>query len=100
MQENPTQPKGEQLDLDKLNQYLRGKIGRCPLCGAQNSFTALPYIMELRQFFNGDFVVGGPAAIMPVAVLSCANCGNTQLINAIQAKLLTSSGEGKEKGGA
>ena len=64
MPEKPAQPKGEQLDIDKLNRYLQGKIKSCPLCGKQNTFTALPYIMELRQFFNGDFVVGGPAAIV------------------------------------
>lgn len=84
MLENSNSPKGAKLDLDKLNEAMRGKINRCPLCGASNSFTAMPDIMELRQFFHGDTVLGGGSSIVPLVVLTCSECGNTVFINALQ----------------
>lgn len=96
MPEKPNKPIPGKLDIDKLNKYIGKKIIHCPLCEASGSFTALPDIMQLRQFFHGDTVLGGDS-IVPVAVLTCSNCGNTVLINAIQAKAIQNWP--KDKGG-
>lgn len=88
MSENSSGPKGAKLDIDKLNEAMRGKISRCPLCGATNSFTALPEIMELRQFYHGKTVLGGEMSIVPLVVLTCSECGNTVFINALQTKTI------------
>lgn len=82
MSENSSKPKAAEVDLDKLNKAINGKIDQCPLCKATNSFTVIPNIMELRQFFHGKAVFGGD--IVPLVVLTCSNCGNTVLLNALQ----------------
>lgn len=44
---------------------------------------------ELREFNNGDLVIGGPNnAITPLVPVTCKNCGNTILINALTTGLL------------
>lgn len=75
-----------QVDTMKLNHALNGKISRCPACGS-SSFTAMPTLMELREFRQGSLVVGG-SPIVPLAVLTCQNCGNTLLINALVTGLM------------
>lgn len=89
--ERVNQPQDIEVDFGKLNAALSGKIRGCPLCGATNSFSAIPKIMELRQYYNGDFVVVGQSSIVPLVVLTCSNCGNTVLINAIASGLLSST---------
>lgn len=42
-------------------------------------------LFELRQFNEGSMVIGGP--LIPVIPISCGNCGNTVMINAIAAGL-------------
>ncbi len=87
MSENSSGPKGAKLDIDKLNEVMSGKISRCPLCGASSSFTAMPDIMELRQFCHGKTIFGG-VSIVPLVVLTCSECGNTVFINALQTKTI------------
>lgn len=75
------------VDLKRLNSALSGKIGPCPLCGKRGTLSAMPTLMELREYHSGDFVVGG-TPIIPLVVLTCSNCGNTVLINALAMKLM------------
>ena len=97
MPEKSNGPTPAKLDLDKLNEAISKKIGQCPLCGVSHSFTAMPEIMELRQFFHGDTVLGGKMVFVPLVVLTCSNCGNTVLINAIQTNAIKK--ESEDKGG-
>ena len=87
MSENSSGPKGAMVDLDKLNQAISAKIRHCPLCGALNSFTVLPEIMEVRQFFHGNIMLGG-TPVVPLVVLTCSECGNTVFINALKTNAI------------
>jgi len=57
----------------------------CCQCGVAN-WQVQDAVFELRQFSEGSLVVGGP--IIPVVPVTCANCGNTLLVNAIRAGII------------
>ena len=53
----------------------------CPMCGS-NSWNVSDKVYELREFHGGTLMLGnGP--IFPVVPVSCNNCGNSVLVNAI-----------------
>jgi hypothetical protein len=76
------------IDPTKMINYLREKwAGRpCPLCAVGN-WTVQTSAFELRQFYEGNMVLGGP--IIPVVPVVCTNCGNTVLVNALIAGVVT-----------
>ncbi len=80
------------VDLGKLNLAISNKIRMCPACQKQGSLSVMPTLMELREFHNGDFVLGG-TPIIPLAVLTCSNCGNTLLINALTTGLISNDSD-------
>ena len=88
-----------QIDVQKLNHALNGKITRCPACNQVGTLSVLPTIMELREYHDGDFVVGS-IPIVPLAVLTCQNCGNSLLINALVAGLINNNTSGDNSNGA
>ena len=64
----------------------------CPLCGEGNwEVQEKPF--ELREFHGGAMVFGG--VIIPVIPITCSNCGNTILVNAIKAGVVERAKEGK-----
>lgn len=65
---------GEKL-LNELMIKWRGKT--CPFCGG--NWVISEKIFELREFQNGDVVLGG--IIQPVVSITCESCGNTVLVN-------------------
>lgn len=83
-----------EVDLDKLNLAISKKILKCPACQMSGTLSVMPTLMELREFHNGDFVIGG-APIVPLAVLTCKNCGNTLLINALTTGLISNESAGE-----
>ena len=85
---NPPIPKKISVDLTKLNNKIRGKARNCPLCRQSNTFSALPHLMELRDFREGGFVLGSDADVLPLVTLICENCGNVVFLSAIQLGLL------------
>ena len=53
----------------------------CPLCGVGN-WNISDSVYELREFHGGSLVLGsGP--IVPVVPVTCSNCGNTIMVNAL-----------------
>ncbi len=76
------------LDVNKVIEHLRVKwSGRaCQMCGVGN-WNVQNSIYQLLQFNQGAMVIGGP--VIPVIPVTCNNCGNTVLVNAITAGLLT-----------
>lgn len=62
--------------LEKINNKWKGK--QCPYCGG--TWLASDKIFELREYNNGDLVIGG-TPIQPVVPITCKDCGNTVLIN-------------------
>lgn len=71
------------FDGQKFLQFLKVKwAGRpCPMCGS-GPWNVQDEAFELRAFQGGNLVLGaGP--LVPVVVVTCQNCGNTMLVNAI-----------------
>jgi predicted nucleic-acid-binding Zn-ribbon protein len=62
--------------------FLREKWGdrSCPMCGA-NAWAVQDKVFQLNEFSSGNLVIGGP--LVPVVPVTCTNCGNTVLVNAI-----------------
>ena len=56
---------------------------KCPMCG-HSGWNLPSEIYEIREFQDGNFVIGG-TPIVPVLPVTCGNCGNTVLVNAIVA---------------
>ena len=59
----------------------------CPIC-KHSQWSVNNIITEMREFHNGDLIVGGDSAIMPFVSISCNNCGHTLFINAIKAGII------------
>jgi len=76
------------FNSDEFIGWLQDKWGdrKCPLCGAQK-WNVSDTVFELREFHQGDIIVGG-APIAPVIPVTCSNCGNTVLVNAILSKAI------------
>jgi predicted nucleic-acid-binding Zn-ribbon protein len=71
------------MNVNKLLKHLNDKWGNiaCPMCGS-SGWNVSDTIYELREFHGGNLVLGnGP--IVPIVPVSCNNCGNTVLVNAL-----------------
>lgn len=91
----------EQQDklIAKLNQVWKNK--NCEVCGQQN-WMIDDTLFELREFHGGRTVLGS-GVIKPLITISCASCGNTKMMNAIQLGLVdpkNPDGTTKEEGGS
>lgn len=78
------------LNGEKLIKFINNKWRNqlCPMCG-QRVWNVSDKIFEIREFNDGNMVIGGPdSSIMPVIPITCNNCGNTILINALVAELV------------
>jgi hypothetical protein len=76
------------LDSEKLLKHLNEKWHgqTCPMCKTGN-WNVSDAIFELREFNEGSLVIGG-GPLIPVVPITCNNCGNTVLVNAIVSKLV------------
>ena len=72
------------IDDKKIIAHLNAKwVGRaCPLCGVAN-WNVQNSTFQLMEFHAGSVVIGGP--VIPVVPVTCTNCGNTVLVNALIA---------------
>lgn len=61
----------------------------CSFCG-NNNWIINDTIWELREFNNGNFVLGGDSFVMPIIAISCSKCGNTHFLNAIKLGVVES----------
>lgn len=71
------------FNSEKFLSHLKEKWGGrpCPLCGIGN-WNVSDSVYELREFHDGNLVLGsGP--IVPVVPVTCSNCGNTIMVNAL-----------------
>jgi hypothetical protein len=84
-----TQP--AKFDANKAIAHLREKWAGnpCPMCRVTN-WSVQDSIYQLPQFNPIGMVVGG--SLIPVIPVICGNCGNTILVNAIQAGVWTNPG--------
>jgi hypothetical protein len=74
----------QQLIVRQLQNVWKGARA-CPAC-AQPTKWEIGGIMELREYHEGNVVLGG--SLTPVVVVVCEKCGGTQLFNAIKLGLV------------
>lgn len=79
----------KKADSNEIINFLNTKWSgvSCPLCGGRE-WSVTDKFFELREFQDGNIIIGGNSAITPVIPVTCKNCGNTVLINAITTGLL------------
>ena len=75
--------------LEKLS-LLKGS--KCPICGA-TVWIINDTIFEMREFQDGNLVIGGGTAILPVIPVTCKKCGHTVFFNALSLGLIQSKNE-------
>jgi len=63
----------------------------CPVC-RQNTWQVAAEVHEIREFSGGNIVLGG-SALVPLVPVTCQNCGNTMLFNALIAGVDLSGGQ-------
>lgn len=67
----------------------------CSVCNA-SSWQVETHSYQLMEYREGQLVVGG--RVIPVIPLTCANCGNTILLNAIMCGAVNAQKEQKDGG--
>ena len=81
----------------KLNSFVQSKWKppyTCSCCGA-NNWNITQEVYQLTTFAGGAMIVGGP--IVPLAPVTCNNCGNTILLNALIAGIVDPQPKKEEK---
>ena len=83
------------IDGNKVVEHLRTRWHGtpCPMCTV-GKWQVQESVYQLSEFKDGALVVGGPG--IPVIPVTCGNCGNTILINAIAAGILKPGGAPNE----
>lgn len=66
----------------------------CPMCN-NRKWSVQNKVFELREFRGGSLVLGG-TPIVPIIPITCENCGNTILINAIKSGIVKPGRERKK----
>jgi len=82
----------------KLLEYLKSKWtpdARCPMCGKDDWGVAEYVFQMLAASLSGGLVLGGP--VMPLVPVTCINCGNTVLVNALSAGIVPETKETEVK---
>ncbi len=76
-------------DRNKFLEFLKEKWqGRpCPMCQVGN-WSVQEKIFELREFHGGGLQLVAGSPILPIIPITCDNCGNTILVNAIVSRVV------------
>lgn len=80
---------------DKVLRAVRQKAKKdlvCVVCGS-TTWGVDERVFEVRAYSGGNLVIGGSGGILPLVAISCTNCGNTHLLNAIALGLMNKKGE-------
>lgn len=81
--------------INHINTHWTNQV--CPMCGGR-AWSVSNKIFELREFNDGNFVLGGPnSSIAPVIPVTCDRCGNTIFINALSTSLIETGNVWKKK---
>lgn len=78
---------------DKFSKYVAEKWKppyQCGCCKA-NNWSISDRVFQLAEFSPSGIVIGGP--VVPLAPVTCNNCGNTILLNAIIAGVVEQNKE-------
>jgi hypothetical protein len=87
-----TDVKSEQI-IKHLTEKWKGRS--CPMCGIGN-WNVQEKVFELREYNGGNMVLGENLPIVPVIPVTCDNCGNSVMVNAIVAGAVPSASQEKK----
>lgn len=74
-----------------LSRKLAGLNSICTFC-KNDGFTVLDRIFEMREFNQGDLIIGGDSStIIPAVILTCDNCGEIRLLSALTLGVIDNS---------
>ncbi|HUU15540.1 MAG TPA: hypothetical protein VMW72_00195 [Sedimentisphaerales bacterium] len=85
------------FDPKKVIEHLNKTWGvnrKCPMCESCEWY-ASDKVFELREYHSGTLVLGG-GPIVPIVTVTCRNCGNTVLVNALVAGAIEAPKDEKE----
>jgi hypothetical protein len=71
----------------------------CSICGEARSWVVNDTVFEMREFNDGNLIIGGQTKVMPVISVNCSNCGNLILLSAIKIGVIKIGQDGKLNGG-
>ena len=74
----------------RLQTRLAGLNNSCVICG-HHGFTIADKLFELREFNEGNLVIGGDSAVLPAVILICDRCGAIQMMSALALGVLDNS---------
>jgi hypothetical protein len=86
-----------QDQYDKLTKFVEQKWQKpyqCPYCRS-NNWNITHEVYQLTEFSGGNLVLGGP--VVPLAPVTCNNCGHTVLLNALVAGVVDQKKEEVKK---
>lgn len=67
----------------------------CQLCG-HNKWTISDTVFELREFKWGAIEFGNGSRVLPIVSVTCENCGNIHLFNALSIGVIDYKNEGEQ----
>lgn len=72
---------------EQIRKYVqqKWKLDVCPLCRARETYTIAEQVYQLTEYPEMGLLRG--QVVAPIIPLTCNNCGNTFLINALVAKI-------------
>jgi len=76
-----------QKKLDEIATKYNISLSLCPVCHT-HSLSWNTTIFELREFNQGNLVVGRGNSLIPVVAATCKACGHVVLFNAISLGLI------------
>jgi hypothetical protein len=82
---------------EKLTKFVGAKWRppfTCPYCQT-NNWNITHEVFQLTEFSTGGLVIGGP--VVPLAPVTCNNCGHTVLLNALIAGVVEPAREEAKK---
>lgn len=65
-----------------ITEKFKSLNAHCAFCG-QTNFTVVDKLFELREFHDGNLVLGADSSTIPAVVLVCNNCSEIRLFSAL-----------------
>ena len=78
--------KDKNVNINNVIQHLASKWGKnpCPICNT-NNWAVSDQVYELKGFHGDDKKFSEVVPIFPVIPVTCNNCGNAVMVNALKA---------------
>jgi hypothetical protein len=76
----------QQAALAWINERWTNLDKKCPICG--QSGWGVGTVYEMREYEDGNLVLGGGSNILPAFPVTCTTCGHIYWFNAVQTGVI------------